>query len=91
MNKAALIDEVQRQLGAECSKAHAERVVNSVLASIGTGLKSNGTVQLVGFGTFQVKKRASRTYRNPRTGEMMEVGPSTTVGFRAGTALKNGL
>ena len=91
MNKAELIDAVQRNLGAQCSKAHAERVVNSVLSSIGTGLKSDNTVQLVGFGTFQVKQRPSRTYRNPRTGEMMEVGPSTTIGFRPGTALKQSL
>ena len=88
MNKAELIDAVQRTLGAQCSKAHAERAVNSVLNSIGSGLKDDATVQLVGFGTFQVKQRPSRAYRNPRTGEMMEVGPSTTVGFRPGTALK---
>jgi len=88
MNKADLIDAVQQNLGAQCSKAHAERAVNSVLASIGTGLKDDATVQLVGFGTFQVKQRPPRSYRNPRTGEMMEVGPSTTVGFRPGAALK---
>jgi DNA-binding protein HU-beta len=91
MNKAELIDAVQRTLGMQCSKAHAERAVNSVLNSIGSGLKSDSTVQLVGFGTFQVKQRPSRTYRNPRTGEMMEVGPSTTIGFRPGAALKQSL
>lgn len=88
MNKAELIDQVQRSLGTECSKAHAERAVNSVLHSIESGLKKDNTVQLVGFGTFQVKQRPSRNYRNPRTGEMMEVGPSTTVGFKPGTGLK---
>ncbi|MEM7204668.1 MAG: HU family DNA-binding protein [Planctomycetota bacterium] len=91
MNKGDLIDEVQRQLGNECSKAHAERAVNSVLSSIGAGLKQDATVQLVGFGTFLVKERPPRTYRNPRTGEMMEVGPSTTVNFRPGQGLKGGL
>ena len=89
MNKAELIDAVQNTLGAQCSKAHAERAVNSVLRSIGAGLKDDATVQLVGFGTFQVKQRPPRSYRNPRTGEMMEVGASTTVGFRPGTALKS--
>ena len=88
MNKADLIEQVQRELGTQCSKAHAERAVNSVLNSIGEGLKRDRAVQLVGFGTFQAKDRPSRTYRNPRTGEMMEVGPSTTVGFKPGTGLK---
>ena len=91
MNKADLVEEVRRSLGTECSKAHAERAVNSVLSSIGTGLKNDATVQLVGFGTFQVKNRPARTYRNPRTGEKMEVGPSTTVGFRPGAGLKGDL
>ena len=89
MNKAELVEAVQNSLGTECSKAHAERAVNSVLNSIGSGLKKDSAVQLVGFGTFQVKQRPPRNYRNPRTGEMMEVGPSTTVGFRPGQALKD--
>jgi DNA-binding protein HU-beta len=67
MNKAELIDEVQKTLGEDCSKAHAERVVNSVLNSIGKGLREDATVQLVGFGTFQVKDRAARIGRNPQT------------------------
>ncbi len=91
MNKADLVEEVRRSLGTQCSKAHAERAVNSVLLSIGAGLRKDNTVQLVGFGTFQVKQRPPRTYRNPRTGEMMEVGPSTTVGFKAGAGLKGNL
>ena len=46
MNKAELIEEVQRELGADCSKAHAERVVNAVLAGIGKGLQDDRIVQL---------------------------------------------
>ena len=88
MNKADLIDAVQKHLGQECSKAHAERAVNSVLTSISGGLQDDQAVQLVGFGTFQVKDRAERTCRNPRTGETMLVPASKTVGFRAGRALK---
>ena len=91
MNKAELIEAVQNELGAECSKAHAEKAVNCVLNSIGSGLKKDNTVQLVGFGTFQVKQRAARSCRNPQTGEMMEVGPSRTVGFKPGTGLKSNL
>jgi nucleoid DNA-binding protein len=89
MNKAELIDLVQKTLGTECSKAHAERAVNSVLESIGSGLKKDNMVQLVGFGTFSVKNRKPRTFRNPRTGEPVKVGASRTVGFKPGTALKS--
>ena len=89
MNKSDLVEEVQRQLGAECSKAHAEKVVNSVLASIQTGLQKDREVQLVGFGTFQVKDRAARMGRNPQTNEPIEIKASRTVGFRPGSTLKD--
>lgn len=88
MNKADLIEEVQRQLGTECSKSHAEKVVNSVLAGIQTGLKKDREVQLVGFGTFAVKDRKARMGRNPQTNEPIQIKASRTVGFRAGATLK---
>jgi nucleoid DNA-binding protein len=88
MNKADLIEEVQKNLGAECSKAHAERVVSSVLASITKGLKKDKEVQLVGFGTFAVKSRKARMGRNPQTNQPIQIKASRTVGFRAGTGLK---
>ncbi|MDA0935191.1 MAG: HU family DNA-binding protein [Planctomycetota bacterium] len=88
MNKAELIDEVQKSLGADCSKAHAERVVQAVLSSVGKGLREHGSVQLVGFGTFQVKERAARMGRNPRTNEPMEIAASKSVGFKPGAKLK---
>ena len=88
MNKADLIAEVQKNLGTECSRAHAERVVNSVLDSIGTGLKKDKAVQLVGFGTFAVKNRKARMGRNPATGAQIKIGASRTVGFKCGASLK---
>lgn len=88
MNKAELIDEVQRVLGEDCSKAHAERVVNSVLNSIGKGLRDDSAVQIVGFGTFQVKERAARIGRNPRNNEPIEIPASKSVGFKPGAKLK---
>lgn len=91
MNKSELIEAVQRELGSECSKAHAERVVNTVLGSIHDGLRRDRQVQILGFGTFQVKTRAERTCRNPRTGEPMKVPASRTVGFRPGATLKSDL
>ena len=89
MNKADLITEVQKQLGLECSKAHAERAVNAVLAAVERGLQVDGEVQIVGFGTFQVKQRAARMGRNPQTKEPMEIAASRTVGFRVGTGLRS--
>ena len=76
------------QLGLECSKAHAERAVNAVLAAVERGLQVEGEVQIVGFGTFQVKERKARMGRNPQTKEPMEIAASKTVGFRPGTGLR---
>lgn len=91
MNKAALVDSVQEILGTDCSKAHAERAVNAVLEGIKSGLQEEKLVQLVGFGTFQVKQRKARTGRNPQTGEPIQIAASQTVGFKAGTGLKDAL
>ena len=88
MSKADLVHEVQKQLGKECSKAHAERVVNTVLVSIQSGLKKDKEVQLIGFGTFAIKNRKARMGRNPQTNEPIKIKASRTVGFRAGAKLK---
>ena len=91
MNKAELIDIVQRELGKEISKAAAERALNAVLAAIERGLKTGSTVQLVGFGTFRVSKRSARMGRNPKTGEKIQIRASKTVRFSAGQGLKHSL
>ena len=70
------------------TKAAAERAVNAFLGGIETGLKKDGVVQLIGFGTFAVKNRAARKGRNPSTGEEIKIKASRTVGFKAGQALK---
>ncbi|MBL8756049.1 MAG: HU family DNA-binding protein [Planctomycetes bacterium] len=91
MNKADLVHEVQKQLGSECSKAHAERAVNALIASIQKGLKKDKEVQIVGFGTFAVKNRKARQGRNPQTGEAIQIKASKTVGFRVGASLKTSI
>jgi nucleoid DNA-binding protein len=91
VNKAQLVDVVQRELGRDVSKAAAERALNAVLAAIGRGLKTGDSVQLVGFGTFRVSKRAARMGRNPKTGEAIAVKASKTVRFAAGQGLKQSL
>ncbi|MFC1735044.1 HU family DNA-binding protein [Candidatus Hydrogenedentota bacterium] len=87
MNKGTLVEAVCKELGG--SKADAERAVNAVLCCIKKGLKKDKAVQLIGFGTFDVRKRKARTGRNPRTGESIKIKASRSVGFKAGKAFKD--
>ena len=88
MNKAELVAEVQKTLGEDTSKAGAERAVEAVLESIKKGIKKDKGVQLIGFGTFDVVKRAARTGVNPQTGEKIKIKASKAVKFKAGSGLK---
>lgn len=90
MNKQDLIDAIlQDKNSGIATKAAAERAVNAVLDGIESGLKKDGNVQLIGFGTFAVKNRAARKGRNPSTGEEIKIKASRTVGFKAGSSLKD--
>jgi nucleoid DNA-binding protein len=91
MNKAQLVDIVQKEMGKEVSKAASERALDAVLRSIERGLKTGGPIQLVGFGTFRVSKRAARLGRNPKTGAQIQIKASKTVRFSAGQGLKQSL
>lgn len=86
MNKKQLIEAVAKEM--EKSKADAERSVNAVIESIKKGLKKEGVVQLIGFGSFTVKKRKKRKGRNPKTGEVIQIKASKTVAFKPGKGLK---
>lgn len=88
MNKAELIAEVQKVMGADTSKADAERALNGVLEAITHGLKKEKLVQLIGFGTFRVNKRPARTGVNPQNGEKIKIKASNTVKFKMGSKLK---
>ena len=88
MNKAELIEEVKKKLGKDATKAEAERCINAVLECIKKGVTKDKAVQLIGFGTFTVTKRAAREGRNPRTGEKMKIKASRTVKFKPGTEFK---
>ena len=93
MNRTELIEQVQKELGSDATKAESQRAVDAVLAAITKGLakKSDGVVQLVGFGTFRVVKRAARTGRNPQTGQEIKIKASKSVSFKPGKALKEKL
>ena len=87
MNKSDLIDAVAGD--ADVSKAEAARVVDAVIDSITRALKKGDTVTLVGFGTFQVRERAARSGRNPKTGETIKIDASKNPASKAGKALKD--
>ena len=86
MNKGELIESVASQTN--LSKADAGRAVDAMIDAIEGTLKVGNTVSLVGFGTFQVKQRAARQGRNPRTGETIQIKASRVPSFKAGKALK---
>ncbi|MBC7499193.1 MAG: HU family DNA-binding protein [Herminiimonas sp.] len=87
MNKTELIDHIAKT--ADISKAAATRSLDAVIGAVTTTLKKSGSVTLVGFGTFTVGKRASRTGRNPRTGEAIEIKAAKVPKFKPGKALKD--
>ncbi|MBQ8503649.1 MAG: HU family DNA-binding protein [Clostridia bacterium] len=87
MNKTELISAVAAK--AEISKKDADKAVAAVLASIEEALVNGDKVQLIGFGTFEVKERAARTGHNPKTGAAIEIAAAKVPSFKAGAALKN--
>ncbi len=87
MNKADLVAAVAAK--AELSKKDAEAAVSAVVAAITDALKDGDKVSLVGFGTFDVRKRAAREGKNPRTGEKIKIKAAKAPAFKAGKALKD--
>lgn len=91
MNKAELVEAIQKALGKDATKRLAEDALAAVLGSIEKGIKKDKKVQIIGFGTFEVKKRAARQGRNPKTGESMRIPASKSVGFKASSNLKSSI
>lgn len=89
MNKTELIAAVAQK--AELSKKDAEKALAAVIGGIEDALKAGEKVQLIGFGTFEVRERAAKEGRNPRTGETMTIPASKVPAFKAGKALKDSL
>ena len=87
MNKSELIAEVAEKTG--LTKKDAEAAVKAVTDTITDGMIQGDKVQLVGFGTFEVRERAARFGRDPRTGESMEIAASKAPAFKAGQGLKD--
>ena len=87
MNKMELVAAIADQ--AEISKKDAEKALKAFTDVVADELKKGGKVQLVGFGTFEVSKRAAREGRNPQTGKTMSIEACKAPKFKAGKALKD--
>lgn len=86
MNKTEFVEAVAKE--AKASKAAANELVNAVVAVVTKALKKGESVQITGFGTFEVAKRAARKGRNPATGKEIKIPASKAPKFKAGAVLK---
>ena len=87
MTKADLINAIAEK--AEFSKKDSEKALNAVIASITDALVSGDKVQIVGFGTFEVRQRDAKEAINPRTKEKIQIPAKKAPAFKAGKALKD--
>jgi len=87
MNKTDLVSAIAEKTG--LSKKDSEKALNAAVESITEALAAGDKIQLVGFGVFEVKTRAARTGRNPRTKETITIPASKAPLFKAGKALKD--
>ena len=89
MTKAELVEFIAEK--ADLTKADAGRALDAMMEGVTKGLKKEGKVTLVGFGTFTAKKRAAREGRNPQTGAAVKIAARVVPGFKAGSKLKDAL
>ena len=89
MNKTELIAAIAEK--AEISKKDSEKALKAFIDVVTEQLKNDDKVQLVGFGTFEVSKRAAREGRNPQTGKTMKIAACKAPKFKAGEALKDAI
>ncbi len=87
MNKTELVEAVAKSAG--LSKADAGKAVDAFVDSVTNALVKGDKVTLIGFGTFETRKRAARTGRNPQTGKELKIAASTVPAFKAGKKLKD--
>lgn len=89
MGKAQLVDFIAAKAG--LTKADAGRALDATLEGITAGLKKEGKVALVGFGTFSAKKRAARDGINPLTKQPIKIAAKMVASFKAGSKLKDAI
>lgn len=86
MNKTEFVEAVAKE--ANATKAAANELVNAVVTVVTKALKKGESIQITGFGTFEVAKRAARKGRNPATGKEIKIAASKAPKFKAGALLK---
>ena len=89
MTKVELVNSIANKM--DCSKKDAEKALNAFVASIEDALKAGDKVQLVGFGSFEVRERAERKGRNPLTKKEITIAASKAPVFKAGKAFKDAI
>ena len=89
MNKTELVDKIAEKSG--LTKKDSEKALNAIINSVEEALINNDKVQLIGFGSFEVKQRAARKGRNPQTMEEIDIPESKVASFKAGKDLKERL
>ncbi len=87
MNRAQLVDAIAKETGA--SKKLADAMLKSYVANVTKAVKKGDKVQLVGFGTFEQRKRAARKARNPQTGATIKIAAAKVPAFKPGKAFKD--
>ena len=87
MNKTELVNQVATS--AELTQKEASKAVDAVFDTVLETLKNGDNVQLIGFGSFEVRERAARTGRNPQTGEEIQIAAGKIPAFKPGKALKD--
>lgn len=87
MNKTELVALIAEKAG--IAKKDADKALAAFVDTVATELKKGEKIQLVGFGTFEVRERAARTGINPQTGKSIEIAASKNPVFKAGKALKD--
>ncbi|MDR5615557.1 HU family DNA-binding protein [Arsenophonus sp.] len=86
MNKTELINQIAEK--ADLTKKDSEKALNAFIETVTEALKARDDIQLVGFGSFQVKPRAARDGRNPQTGKVIQIAATNVPSFKAGKTLK---
>ena len=89
MNRAELVAKIAEK--SELTKKDAEKALAAFISSVTEALQDGDKVQLVGFGTFEARKREARTGRDPRTGNPISIPASIAPAFKAGKALKDAI
>jgi DNA-binding protein HU-beta len=87
MNKSELIDSIAKE--ADINKTDAEKILNAITGVITKNLKKAGKIQIIGFGSFEMRQRAARNGRNPKTGATIKIKASKSAAFVAGKGLKD--